>query len=132
MHWLAFGYRFTRSAVLGLSVVVCLGFAVALLLPAQAEAQEANPCPFTGVLCLFDGPDYTGAVWNVMAWPPGTSTCVGLPEHGWADRAVSAINRGAQVAALYPGDSCSGEPLLIGAGGSVSPLPFAPRSVYVY
>jgi hypothetical protein len=116
-----------RSALLGLGVAVGLG------LSATASAEETNPCPFSGVLCLFDGPDYTGAVWNVMAWPPGgAGTCVNLPEHGWDERAVSAINTGAYTASLFLNEDCVGGPHPIGPGEWVGSLPFAPKSVWVY
>ncbi|MFY2559111.1 peptidase inhibitor family I36 protein [Corallococcus terminator] len=138
MNWLAFGRqsrRSPRSALLGLGSLVCLGAASAALLlaPAEASAEDTAACPWSGVLCLFDGPDFTGAVWNVMAWPPGGSgTCVGLPEHGWEDRAVSAINTNDEAAALFANENCEGYPQMIGPGEHVSPLDFAPKSVWVY
>lgn len=136
MNWLTFRQQTgssKRSALLGLGAAVTLGLsAVTLLTPTAAEAEEANPCPFSGVLCLFDGPDFTGEVWNVMAWPPGSGTCVNLPEHGWEDRAVSAINTGPYTASLFLNEDCIGGPYPIGPGEWVSPLGFAPRSVWVY
>lgn len=138
MNWLAFGRhprRSIRSGLLGLGSFLGLGLAAAALLlsPARASAEETSPCPWSGVLCLFDGPDYTGAVWNVRAWPPGGSgTCVGLPEHGWEDRAVSAINTNDRAAALFPNENCQGYPQMVGPNDQVSPLYFAPRSVWVY
>ncbi|MCP3169593.1 peptidase inhibitor family I36 protein [Myxococcus qinghaiensis] len=138
MNWHTFGRnprRLIRSGLLALSSFALLGLSAAtvLLTPAQASAEETSPCPWSGVLCLFDGPDYTGAVWNVMAWPPGGSgTCVGLPEHGWEDRAVSAINTNDQAAALFPNENCQGYPQMVGPGESASPLYFAPKSVWVY
>ena len=68
-----------------------------------------------------------------MAWPPGgAGTCVNLPEHGWEDRAVSAINTGAYTASLFLNGDCIGGPYPIGSGEWVSPLGFAPKSAWVY
>ncbi|WP_426750376.1 peptidase inhibitor family I36 protein [Myxococcus sp. Y35] len=130
MHWLAF----RRATLLGLSTAASLSLtATALLAPAPASASEDTPCPYSGALCLFEGPDFTGEMWNVMAWPPGGSgTCVNLPEHGWGDRAVSAINTGPYTASLFLNEDCEGGPYPIGPGEWVSPLGFAPRSVWVY
>ncbi|NTX16487.1 peptidase inhibitor family I36 protein [Myxococcus sp. CA051A] len=127
--------RFIRSGLLGLGSFLVLGLATAtvLLTPSEASAEDTAACPWSGVLCLFDGPDFTGAVWNVMAWPPGgAGTCVGLPEHGWEDRAVSAINTNDEAAALFPHENCEGYPQMIEPGAQVSPLDFAPKSVWVY
>ncbi|RKH95677.1 hypothetical protein D7Y04_32210 [Corallococcus sp. AB038B] len=137
MNWQAFRRQndgFKRSTLWGLGAAVTLALsAAAVLAPADAAAEEDNPCPFSGVLCLFDGPDFTGAVWNVMAWPPGgAGTCVNLPEHGWEDRAVSAINNGPYTASLFLNEDCVGGPHPIGPGEWVSPLTFAPKSVWVY
>jgi len=137
MHRLAFRRHSRRPHLPGpwsLGALVAVGVVSGSLLlsPGEASAEETGPCPFSNVLCLFDGPDFTGAVWNVRAWPPGTSTCVGLPEHGWEDRAVSAINTGTQAAYLFPNEDCTGYPQTIGPGESVSPLYFAPKSVFVY
>ncbi|MFP2957823.1 peptidase inhibitor family I36 protein [Myxococcus sp. 1LA] len=136
MHWLTNRQqknRIQRSAILGLGTAAALGLTVAALPTSAAASEDTNPCPFSGVLCLFDGPDFTGEVWNVMAWPPGgAGTCVNLPEHGWENRAVSAINTGADTASLFLNEDCVGGPYPIGPGEWVSPLHFAPRSVWVY
>ncbi|AKQ67903.1 hypothetical protein A176_004815 [Myxococcus hansupus] len=123
-----------RSTLLALGAAAAFGCAMtALLTPVPAAAEDNPPCPFSGVLCLFDGPDFTGEMWNVMAWPPGgAGTCVNLPEHGWEGRAVSAINTGPYTASLFFNEDCVGGPYPIGPGEWVSPLGFAPQSVWVY
>ncbi|MBZ4414721.1 peptidase inhibitor family I36 protein [Myxococcus sp. XM-1-1-1] len=134
MNWLDFR-RLTRAGSWSLGALLTvagLSTGSLLLSPAEASADDTNPCPFSDVLCLFDGEDYTGAVWNVRAWPPGTSTCVGLPEHGWEGRAESAINRGTQNAYLFPNEDCSGYPVTLLPGEWLSPLEFAPKSVFVF
>ncbi|RKH18261.1 hypothetical protein D7X74_10115 [Corallococcus sp. CA047B] len=103
-----------------------------LLTPGSAVAQDDSPCPFSGVLCLFDGVDYTGAVWNVRSITPGVGVCVNLPEHGWEDRAYSAINTGNYYASLFLNEDCVGGPHPVDPHSGQSTLPFQPKSVWVY
>ena len=104
-----------------------------LLTPAGAEAQDTDsPCPFSGVLCLFEGTDYTGEVWNVRSLTPGVGVCVNLPEHGWEDRAYSAINTGDYYASLFLNEDCVGGPYPVEPYSGKSTLPFHPKSVWVY
>ena len=62
----------------------------------------------------------------------GAGTCVNLPEHGWEDRALSAINTGPYTASLFFNEDCVGGPYPIGPGEWASPLNFTPKSVWVY
>ncbi|WP_437895634.1 peptidase inhibitor family I36 protein [Sorangium sp. So ce124] len=127
--------RFTPSRSLSLRVLVGAGLlaGAGLLLPEIASAQEDPvPCPFDSVLCLFEEEDYGGEIFNVRALNPQVGTCVNLPEHGWEGRAHSAYNTNGVGAAMFQNEDCIGYPYPIYAESGLSPLPFIPKSVYVY
>ncbi|ATB30815.1 peptidase inhibitor family I36 protein [Melittangium boletus] len=104
----------------------------ALLHPAGASAEGSSPCPWANTLCLFEGENFTGAVFNVRALNPSTGTCVNLPEHGWEGRAHSAINTNSDVASMFLNEDCIGGPAPIHGHESLSSLGFTPKSVWVY
>lgn len=138
VHWLKRVQDKVRSrpaASLGGSAFLVTGLAAVslLLAPAGAAAQDSDsPCPFSGVLCLFEGVDYTGEVWNVRSLTPGVGVCVNLPEHGWEDRAYSAMNTSSYYASLFLNEDCVGRPYPVEPYSGQSPLPFQPKSVWVY
>ncbi|WP_437507685.1 peptidase inhibitor family I36 protein [Sorangium sp. So ce1099] len=104
-----------------------------LLLPEVASAQEDPiPCPFDGVLCLFEEEGYGGEIFNVRALNPQVGTCVNLPEHGWEGRAHSAYNTNGAAAAIFQNEDCIGYPYPVFGESGLSPLPFIPKSVYVF
>jgi hypothetical protein len=95
------------------------------------SGASADECPFTGTLCLFDGTNYTGERFTVISLvSPGT--CVSLVQHGWANRAHSAINTNGNNAAMFMIDNCVGGPFLV-LGNSRLPDfgGFTPASVWV-
>ncbi|WP_437963827.1 peptidase inhibitor family I36 protein [Sorangium sp. So ce260] len=127
--------RFMPSRSLGLRALVGVGLlaGAGLLLPEVASAQEDPiPCPFDGVLCLFEEEGYGGEIFNVRALNPQVGTCVNLPEHGWEGRAHSAYNTNGVHAAMFQNEDCIGYPYPIYAESGLSPMPFVPKSVYVY
>jgi len=102
-----------------------------LLVPEVASADPV-PCPFDGVLCLFEEEGYGGEIFNVRALNPQVGTCVNLPEHGWEGRAHSAYNTNGAGAAIFQNENCVGYPYPVYGESGLSPLPFIPKSVYVY
>ena len=119
------------------SALALAGVTAGLLLgpvaPAEAaEPAEGGPCPFDGVLCLYDGTNFTGERFNVAALVP-EGTCVSLVEHGWGDRARSAINTNGRSAAMFANDDCIGGPFQVPAGSANADLGgFRPNSVFVF
>ncbi|WP_158620113.1 peptidase inhibitor family I36 protein [Corallococcus sicarius] len=110
-----------------------LAAASLLLTPTVAAAEDTDsPCPFSGVLCLFEGTDFTGAVWNVRSLTPGVGVCVSLTEHGWEGRVNSVINTNGDTASLFFNEDCDGGPHPIDPNTSVSSLGYHPKSVWVY
>ncbi|MDT0345783.1 peptidase inhibitor family I36 protein [Streptomyces litchfieldiae] len=110
------------------TLVALTGGPAAAQAPAAASAAECN---VSGALCLFDGTDFTGELFTVSSAVPG-GTCVSLVDHGWGDRARSAINTNDASAALFANDDCLGGPYQVPAGGSISDLgSFAAKSVWV-
>ncbi|XYH98589.1 peptidase inhibitor family I36 protein [Sorangium sp. So ce1128] len=127
--------RFTPSRSLGLRALVGVGLlaGAGLLLPEVASAQEDPiPCPFDNVLCLFEEEGYGGEIFNVRALDPQVGTCVNLPEHGWEGRAHSAYNTNGVNAAIFQNEDCTGYPYPVYGESGLSPLPFVPKSVYVF
>ncbi|WP_437623069.1 peptidase inhibitor family I36 protein [Sorangium sp. So ce1151] len=127
--------RFTSSRSVGLRALVGVGLlaGAGLLLPEVASAQEDPiPCPFDNVLCLFEEEGYGGEIFNVRALNPQVGTCVNLPEHGWEGRAHSAYNTNGAGAAIFQNENCIGYPYPVSGESGLSPLPFVPKSVYVF
>ncbi|WP_438007515.1 peptidase inhibitor family I36 protein [Sorangium sp. So ce321] len=127
--------RFTPSRSVGLRALVGVGLlaGAGLLLPEVASAQEDPiPCPFDNVLCLFEEEGYGGEIFNVRALNPQVGTCVNLPEHGWEGRAHSAYNTNGVGAAIFQNENCIGYPYPVFGESGLSPLPFVPKSVYVF
>ncbi|KAF4408212.1 MULTISPECIES: peptidase inhibitor family I36 protein [Streptomyces] len=97
---------------------------------ADTASAEADACPFTDTLCLFEGTDYTGERFNVRSMVPGQAVCVDLVSHNYAGRAHSGINTNSRTAVLYSGQDCTGTGYPI--SGSVPSFNFAAQSVRVY
>lgn len=114
----------------GLLAVAGLVASATLLQPTGVSAAVSSPCPWSNTLCLFEGENYTGAVFNVRALNPRVGTCVNLPEHGWEGRAHSAINTNSATAAMFLNENCVGGPAPV--QGSIPSLGFTPKSVWVY
>ncbi|GAA2682984.1 hypothetical protein GCM10010428_51990 [Actinosynnema pretiosum subsp. pretiosum] len=93
----------------------------------RAEAT----CEFSSTLCLWDRTGFTGARFTVSPFPPGTATCVDLVEHGWGERARSAVNTSTKTMALFLTDDCTGHPYPVDAGSSQSELNIAANSAWV-
>jgi hypothetical protein len=114
------------------SVLMLAGMAGGLLVgPAAKSGAAEDPCPFFDTLCLYDGTSFTGARFNVRSLDPN-GTCVSLVEHGWGDRARSAINTNAQSAALFMNDDCIGGPFQVPGNSTIMDFGgFRPRSAWV-
>ena len=94
----------TRNRRAARSALALAGVTAGLLLGphASAQAAEPEPCPFAG---LYDGTNFAGERFNVRSLDPN-GTCVSLVDHGWGDRARSAINTNARSAAMFANDDC--------------------------
>lgn len=93
------------------------------------EAQAT--CEFSTTLCLWDRTGFTGTRFTASPFPPGTATCVDLVEHGWGERARSAVNTSTRTMALFLTDDCTGHPYPVDAGSSQSELSIAANSAWV-
>jgi hypothetical protein len=98
--------------------------------PAPSSASTAATCPARS-LCLFEGTGFTGEQFNVASFTPGGS-CVSLVDHGWGDRARSAINSHPSSAAMFMNDDCIGGPFQVPGNSSLPSFgSFTPESVWV-
>ncbi|MEQ4304157.1 peptidase inhibitor family I36 protein [Plantactinospora sp. B6F1] len=123
--------RGLRSALLvtGVSVMTVIATATAAT-AGPAPVDGADPCP-SGSLCLYEGSNFTGERFTATSLNPG-GICVSLVDHGWGDRAHSAINTHGTSAAMFTNDDCVGGPYLVPANSSLSSLgSFSPESVWV-
>jgi hypothetical protein len=119
-----------RQALLAAVVSVAIGLVGFAPGPAQA-APSGSDCPFVNTVCLFEGENFTGDRFTVSSLS-SSGVCVSLVDHGWADRAHSAINTNTGSAALFMNDDCLGGPFQI-SGGSSRPSfgGFTPDSIWV-
>jgi hypothetical protein len=100
---------------------------------AARGATAAQPCPFPGALCLWEGTRFRGARFDVAAADPVVGACVDLAAHRWPDgRARSGHNAGTQTARLYATLDCTGEYRELLPGRAYRFLRFPSNSVYVY
>ncbi|PJE97252.1 hypothetical protein CUT44_13445 [Streptomyces carminius] len=101
--------------------------------PATADSSGASAaeCPPGGSLCLYEGTDFTGERFTVSSLGPG-GVCVSLVDHGWGDRARSAINTHSGHAAMFLNDDCLGGPYQVPGNSSLADFgSFVPKSVWV-
>lgn len=129
-----FQRRLSRTVLaIGLLVTVLGGAsAPALANPSTAQSAAVSAdCPFTNTLCLFEGTNYSGDRFTVSS-PLSPGSCVSLVDHGWGDRARSAINTHSRSAAMFLNDDCVGGPFQV-PGNSQLPNfgSFTPESVWV-
>lgn len=120
------GWRTARSVAMaaGMSAGMLFGWA-------SPSGAEAAPCPFDDVLCLYDGTNFTGAEFTVTSLDPN-GTCVSLVDHGWGDRARSAINTNGRGAAMFANDDCLGGPFQVPGDSTIVDFGgFRPNSVWV-
>jgi len=126
----------TRTRRAARSAVALAGMTAGLLLvpissAGAATTAEPEPCPFGGALCLYDGTNFAGARFNVRSLNPN-GTCVSLVDHGWTDRARSAINNNGKPAAMFANDDCIGDPYQVPGGTTIVDFRgFRPNSVFV-
>lgn len=93
-------------------------------------AAAAGTCDFADTLCLWEESQYGGAGFNVT--PLGASgVCVDLVDHGWGERARSAVNTSDHTASLFASDNCTGRPYPIDGNTSVPNLSFLANSAFV-
>lgn len=123
--------RRSWSALGIVAVAAASLFATATPGVAAPAATLAGDCPFTNTLCLFSGANFTGDRFTVSSLVPG-GTCVSLVDHGWGDRARSAINTHSSSAAMFLNDDCVGGPYQVPGSSSLSSFgTFTPDSVWV-
>lgn len=61
-----------------------------------------------------------------------TGTCVSLVDHGWGDRAQSAINTHTNSAAMFSNDDCAAQPFQVPGNSSLASFgTYTPKSVWV-
>lgn len=114
-----------------LPLAIALGIAVPGAAHAAPVARAAGDCPFVDTVCLFEGEDFTGDRFTVSALSP-SGVCVSLGDHGWGDRARSAINTNSGSAAMFMNDDCVGGPYQIPGNSSLRSFGgFTPESIWV-
>lgn len=116
------------------SILLLAGVAAAALLGtstvASAAPAAASSCP-PEALCLYDGVNFTGDEFTVSSFDP-SGTCVSLVDHGWGDRAHSAINTHTNTAAMFMNDDCLSGPYFVPGNSNLPDFgPFTPKSVWV-
>ena len=118
------------------SITLVTGLAALMLAATGAAASagttssNAAACP-SGALCLYEGTNFTGDMFPVTSLNP-SGTCVSLVEHGWGDRAHSAVNTHNSSAAMFMNDDCLGGPYQVPANSSLPNFDtFTPESVWV-
>jgi hypothetical protein len=118
-------------AALATSLIATAGPASAAGADVDANAVASQgDCPFTDTLCLFEGENFTGERFALTATDPAGS-CVGLADHGWDNRARSAINTSSDSAALFANEDCTGGPYEVPGGASLAGFDaFTPVSVW--
>jgi hypothetical protein len=133
--------RPVRAALLVTGVLLATVFGAAGAASAGAPALTSGTAATSGgstaanclpkSLCLYEGPNFTGAQLNVSSLvQPGT--CVSLVDHGWGDRAHSARNTHPQSAAMFMNDDCLGGPFQVPGNSSIPDFgSFTPESVWV-
>lgn len=123
--------RRSWSALGVAAVSAALVFGAATPGAAAVSATAAGDCPFTNTLCLFSGENFTGDRFTVSSLSPN-GTCVSLVDHGWGDRARSAINTDSSSAAMFINDDCVGGPYQVPGNSSLPSFgSFTPESVWV-
>jgi peptidase inhibitor family I36 len=117
-------------AGLGVAAVFAATGPASAATPVPSSAGTAATCPARS-LCLFEGTGFTGEQFNVASFTPGGS-CVSLVDHGWGDRAHSAINSHPNSAAMFMNDDCIGGPFQVPGNSSLPSFgSFTPESVWV-
>jgi hypothetical protein len=115
------------AAVLPLAIA----FGAAVSGTAAQAAPAGGDCPFIDTVCLFSGEDFTGDRFTASA-PSPSGVCVSLVDHGWGDRARSAINTNSGSAAMFMNDDCLGGPFQIPGNSSLRSFGgFTPESIWV-
>ncbi|MGI5212750.1 peptidase inhibitor family I36 protein [Plantactinospora sp. CA-290183] len=128
--------RWLSRPLLAVGLLVgVLGSAAAPAVAGPAVQRDAvalaADCPFTNTLCLFSGTNYTGERFTARS-PVAPGVCVSLVDHGWGDRARSAINTSSTSASMFMNDDCVGGPYQIPAGTSLPNFgTFTPESIWV-
>lgn len=93
-------------------------------------ASAAGTCDFPNTLCLWEQPQFGGA--GFSATPTGSSgVCVDLVDHGWGERARSAINTSSHTVSLFTSSDCSSRPYPIDGNTSVPNLSFLANSAFI-
>lgn len=92
-----------------------------------------DACNFSRTLCLYERADFNGAEFTVLALDPTVGSCVDLVNHGWGNRAVSAVNtNSSRSATLYTGTDCTGSSMTVGASSWNRLFDFDAGSVFVF
>ncbi|MBE1487556.1 peptidase inhibitor family I36 protein [Plantactinospora soyae] len=122
--------RGLRSALLIAGVSVATLIATATVATAGPASVSADPCP-SRALCLYEGSNFTGEMFAATSLNPA-GICVSLVDHGWGDRAHSAINTHNTSAQMFMNDDCVGGPYQVPGNSSLSSFgTFTPESVWV-
>jgi hypothetical protein len=121
----------SRSGFVAGVAVALLGVAATPGVAGPAAARSDGECLSANTLCLFEGPNFTGERITLGSLvSPGT--CVSLVDHGWGDRAHSAINTHSNWAAMFMNDDCLGGPNPVPGNSQIADFgAFTPESVWV-